>query len=112
MHVYVVNPTREVWIHSDEDGNFDVISISDIAAGNPAQMNAIKVPVGKHMLVCVIRDLPHLPIAYSKCILACLSIVMPTAVSLDLAALAMTEISIYLHCTSYWACCMNVGSTS
>ena len=45
VHIYVVNPTREVWSHSDEDGTFDVISIEDIAAGDPTQLNATNVPV-------------------------------------------------------------------
>lgn len=42
VHTYVVNPTREVWIHSDTDGTFDVISIANVAAGN---LTATKVPV-------------------------------------------------------------------
>ena len=42
VHIYVVNPTREVWTHSDTDGTFDVISVADVAAGN---LTATKVPV-------------------------------------------------------------------
>ena len=42
VHIYVVNPTREVWTHSDTDGTFDVISTADVAAGN---LTATKVPV-------------------------------------------------------------------
>lgn len=46
MHIYVVNPTREVWTHSDTDGTFDVIAVADIAAGDVTQLNATNVPVG------------------------------------------------------------------
>lgn len=42
VHIYVVNPTREVWTHSDADGTFDVIAIADVAAGN---LTATKVSV-------------------------------------------------------------------
>ena len=45
VHIYVVNPTREVWTHSDTDGTFDVIAVADIAAGN---LTATKVPVSWH----------------------------------------------------------------
>ncbi|KAL3150830.1 hypothetical protein ABBQ32_000588 [Trebouxia sp. C0010 RCD-2024] len=41
VHIYVVNPTREVWTHSDTDGTFDVIAIADVAAGN---LTATSVP--------------------------------------------------------------------
>ena len=47
VHIYVVNPTREVWTHSDTDGTFDVIAVSDVAAGN---LTATKVPVS---LACI-----------------------------------------------------------
>ena len=45
VHIYVVNPTREVWTHSDTDGTFDVIAIADIANANVTTLNATKVEV-------------------------------------------------------------------
>ena len=45
VHIYVVNPTREVWTHSDTDGTFDVIAVADIAAGDVTSLNATNVPV-------------------------------------------------------------------
>ena len=45
VHIYVVNPTREVWSHSDTDGTFDVIAVADIAAGDVTKLNATNVPV-------------------------------------------------------------------
>lgn len=50
MHIYVVNPTREVWSHSDTDGTFDVIAVADIAAGDIANLNATTVPVSLTVL--------------------------------------------------------------
>nr|QOL01286.1 putative extracellular protein TR9_087 [Trebouxia lynnae] len=44
VHIYVVNPTREVWTHSDTDGTFDVIAVADIAAGDVTSLNATNVP--------------------------------------------------------------------
>ena len=54
VHIYVVNPTREVWTHSDEDGTFDVISIGDIADSDPTQLNATSVPVSKFINFCLL----------------------------------------------------------
>ncbi|DBA84773.1 TPA: hypothetical protein ACH3X1_005812 [Trebouxia sp. C0004] len=44
VHIYVINPTREVWSHSDTDGTFDVIAVADIAAGDVTKLNATNVP--------------------------------------------------------------------
>lgn len=50
VHIYVVNPTREVWSHSDTDGTFDVIAVADIAAGDVTKLNATNVPVSLKVL--------------------------------------------------------------
>lgn len=55
VHIYVVNPTREVWTHSDTDGTFDVIAIADVAAGN---LTATKVPVSCHASHPTTREHP------------------------------------------------------
>ena len=45
VHIYVVNPAREIWTHSDTDGTFDVIAVADIAAGDVTTLSATNVAV-------------------------------------------------------------------
>ena len=117
VHIYVVNPTREVWTHSDVDGSFDVIAIADIAAGDVTQLNATNVPVRLNMsssrlssmfscLLFFFRSLPEQLVCCNvPCNPASQEIIMVAAAvcfqSQFCTAMYVTAQTMYPHCHAY-----------